>query len=320
MWTLRLPRHDAYLRSMAVDDVAAVAEIPRRVRIAHGTPPWAAGVFRIVHVGQSSLILAEVGDEAADDLVAITSQERGLVPGGVCLPHDAELADLLDMARRATAGVGMLNLRRWAVSPPLEIVVVDLRLRAVELDARAVAELRVRLAAADRRVVLDPLMDPRPQRALAEPLAEAALAGDEPTLRGLLLRLVGSGPGTTPAGDDVVVGVLATLSATHVDAYARLSRHLPALLARTTAASRHDLTAASDGCYAEHVHRIVAALADVRLAPAAVEHARTWGATSGLDHTAGVVGAATSILRDRSPTAPLLDLCPSSPNDLRRSA
>lgn len=42
--------------------------------------------------------------------------------------------------------------------------------------------------------------------------------------------------------------------------------------------------------------------------------------TSGLDHTAGVVGAATSILRDRSPTALLLDPCPSSPNDPRRSA
>lgn len=297
-----------------------MAEVPRRVRIARGKSPWAVGVLRIVHVGQSSLILAEIGSEAVGDLVAITSQERGLVPGGVCLPHDAELADLLDVARRAAAGVGTLDLRRWAESPPLEVAVVDLRLRAVELDARAVAELWVRLAAADRLSAADPLMDPRPQRALAEPLAEAALAGDEPTLRGLLLSLVGSGPGTTPAGDDVVVGVLATLSATHVDAHARLSYHIPAILGRTTAASRHDLAAASDSCYAEHVHRIVAALADVRLVPATVERARTWGATSGLDHAAGVAGAAIAILREYAPTAPPLDLCPLSLNVLRRSA
>ena len=320
MRTLRFLRDHPYIDSMPVGDEGFVAEVPRRVRISRGTPPWAVEVFRVVHVGQSSLILAEIGSEAAVDLVAITSQERGLVPGGVCLPDDAELADLLDVARRVAPGVGTLDLRRWAQSPPPEIVVVDLRLRGVRLDARAVAELRVRLAAADRHPVADPLMDPRPQRALAEPLAHAALAGDELALRALLLRLVGSGPGTTPAGDDVVVGVLATLSATHVDAHARLCRHLPALLSRTTAASRHDLAAASDGCYSEHVHRIVAALADVQRAPAAVEHARTWGATSGLDHTAGVVGAATSVLRDRSTTALLLDPCPSSPNDLRRSA
>lgn len=319
MRTLHVPWHDAYIRNMVIDKAVA-AEVPRRVRIARGTTPWAVGVLRVVHIGQSSLILAEIGSEAAGDLVAITAQERGLVPGGVCLPDDAELADLLDVARRAAAGVGTLDLRRWAESPPLEIVVVDLRLRAVELDARAVAELRVRLAAADRLSAADLLMDSRPQRALAERLAEAALAGDERTLRALLLRLVGSGPGTTPAGDDVVVGVLATLSATHVDAHARLSRHLPALLGRTTAASRHDLAAASDGCYAEHIHRTVAALADVRLVPATIERARTWGATSGLDQAAGVAGSAIAILRECAPTAAPLDPCPLYLNVLRRSA
>lgn len=321
MWTLRLVMCDAYRPYVTVDDdLAVVAEIPGRVRIARSMSPWAAGIFRIVHVGRSSLIIAGIGGEAARDNVAITSQERGLVPGGVCLPDDAELADLLAIARRPTVGVGILDLRRWAESPPVEIVMVDLSMRPVELDARAVADLRARLSATNRRAVVDPLMDPGPQRALAEPLAEAALAGDEPTLRGLLVRLVGSGPGTTPAGDDVIVGVLATLSATYVDAHARLARHLPALLARTTSASRHDLIAAIDGCYAEQVHRIVTALADLRLARATVEHAQTWGATSGLDHVAGAVGAATSVLRGRPPNASLFALRLLSPYDLRRSA
>lgn len=303
-----------------VADKGLPVGVPRRVRIARGTIPWAVGVLRVVHIGQSSLILSGIRSEAAGDLVAITSHKRGLVPGGVCLPDDAELADLLDVARRAAAGLGTLDLRRWAETPPLEIAVVDLRLRAVKLDARAVAELTRRLAAADCLSAVDPLMDPRPQRALAEPLAEAALAGDERTLRGLLLRLVGSGPGTTPTGDDVVVGVLATLSATHVAAHARLSRHLPALLGRTTAASRHDLAAAADGCYAEHIHRTVAALADVRLVPATVERARTWGATSGLDQAAGVAGSAIAILRECAPTADPLDPGPLDLNVLRRSA
>ncbi|MGV8978365.1 MAG: DUF2877 domain-containing protein [Cellulomonas sp.] len=305
---------------MAVDDEAVVAEVPRRARISSSTQPWAAGVFRVVHVGQSSLILAALGADSASDLVAITSQQRGLVPGGVCLPDDAELARLLDMARRVAPGVGTLDLRRWVQSPPPEIVEVDLRLPRVRLGPRAVAELRVRLVAADRLSAVDPLMDPRPQRALAEPLAHAALAGDDEALCGLLLRLVGSGPGATPAGDDVVVGVLATLSATRSDAHARLSRHLPALLSRTTVASRHDLAAAVDGCYAEHVHRTVAALADVRLVPATVERARTWGATSGLDQAAGVTGSAIAILRAHAPTAPLLVPRPLDRNFLRRSA
>lgn len=304
---------------MAADE-GVVAEVPRRVRIAYGSVPWAVGVFRIVHVGQSSLILSPSGKEAAGELVAITSHERGLVPGGICVPDDVELANLLDVARRVAAGVGTLDLRRWAESPPLEVAVVDLSQGAVELDAMAVAELRARLGAVDERSAADPLMDPRPQRALAERLAGAALAGDEPALSDLLLRLVGSGPGTTPAGDDVIVGVLATLSAANTDAHARLARHLPALLGRTTAASRHDLVAAAAGCYTEHLLQMVTALSDVRLVPLAVDHARMWGATSGLDLAAGVAGGAIAVLRTYTPAATPLHLLPPSLNVLRRSA
>ena len=82
-----------------------------------------------------------------------------------------------------------------------------------------------------------------------------------------LRRLIGAGPGSTPAGDDVVVGVLAALRATgRDDAAAAIGRASCRLLDRTTSASRMYLSAAADGRFAERVHELVRGLGDARAA------------------------------------------------------
>jgi hypothetical protein len=167
-------------------------------------------------------------------------------------------------------------------------------------------------------------MDPRPTRALAGSLTRAALSGDRGRVAQLLRRLVGVGPGTTPAGDDVIVGILAALDAATgsllEEASARAARAvlgagLRPLLGRTTAIARHDLTAALAGQFAEHMHQMVAALADPTAVPAAIATARSWGATSGVDLATGMASALAGLPR-RPP-----DLGPSIPQARhRRSA
>lgn len=270
--------------------------------------------FVVVHVGQSAAVL-----RAGDDSLAITSRERGLVPGGVCVPHPADFA----LVRRALVRRALTP--GAAVRPDLLLadllphaVRVDLRVPPTVPDATAVAALSRAVAAA--RVPAGVLPDPRPLRDLAGPLARAALAGDDAGVADLLHRLVGSGPGATPAGDDVVVGVLAALGATPgspaADARGRLARALPAVLHRTTWASRHDLRAAAAGQLAEHLHDLVRATADAALVPGTVARARTWGATSGLDHASGVAAAAALALPTSGPRAGV----PSVDTHLRRSA
>ncbi len=283
----------------------------RRVRVPLGLDPWPEeGPFDLVHVGQSALILARPVERRRDHrsaLVALTSQERGVVPGGICVPDPAEFAELVrrlteDAPTRPALTPRLVRLDGWLADPPRLVEWIDLRLPRTTLDPRAVARMGSGLADVPWRPA-DPVMDPRVQRELAGPLARAALASDDPLVEDLLVRLIGAGPGTTPAGDDVVVGVLATLSAAaglpRLDSDGparRLAAPLAALLDRTTAMSRHDLLAAIDGQFAEHVHGLVRALADPSLVAEAIARARTWGASSGIDHASGATAAARAVL------------------------
>jgi hypothetical protein len=299
---------------------------PQRVRIPAGRPPWrAASVWRIVHVGQSAAILASLPADPAGRLLPLTSTRRGLVPAGVCLPDERAFETLA--ARLAAVRTGAasgapaaVDLADWRTVPPAEVSVVNLRIRPVAARARAVEEFAARLRAEDQDVEGGAAMDPRPARSLAEPLMHAALDGDGPRVAHVLSRLVGAGPGATPSGDDVIVGVLAGLDAVAGSllpqhraraARALIGARLRALLDRTTAVSRHDLAAATVGEFAEHVHLLVSALTDVAAVPAAVAAARGWGATSGVDLASGM---ARSLMTACHP-----DL-PTSPTQLRRSA
>ncbi len=252
--------------------------------------------------------------------MVLTAGRRGLVPGGACLPDARELRSLvarLGDAGRAGWGAAAtatgwgaatttVDLTSWETAAQIERV--DLRSRPVVPDPRSVAAL-VAHANAEQRETGAGVMDPRPLRSLATPLVRAALDGDGPQVAWLLARLVGAGPGATPAGDDVVVGALAALDAVAGSMPAPqepraardlIARHLTGMLDRTTAVSRHDLAAAVAGRFAEHVHDVIAALGDPAAVPGVLSAARTWGATSGTDLTCGVAFSLAALIPDQA--------------------
>jgi hypothetical protein len=233
------------------------------------------GSLGVVHLGQSALVLADPSGH-----LVVTSPAFGLTPGGIqLLPAD------LDRLRSELAG-GATALAHWR---PAEVDLVDLRMRPVRIDPHAAELLSAALDVRQHAGALDP----RRQRSTASALVRAALAGEP--LGGPLHRLIGAGPGSTPAGDDVVVGVLAALRATgHHDAATAIGSGVLPLLDRTTSASRMYLSAAADGRFAERVHELVRGLEDATSAAGAARSAAGWGATSGLDLLSGIVTVASS--------------------------
>ncbi|MBD7919422.1 DUF2877 domain-containing protein [Cellulomonas sp. Sa3CUA2] len=255
----------------------------RPARAAADAPGWDAVLAAtVVHVGRTVVVLRTSGGL----LVPVTSAAHGLVPGGVCLADDGDL----DRVRTTPVG-SRLDRGQWATSLR-RAVRVDLTVRRAAVDTAAAHALAAGAAVPDGGGPLDP----GPARSGGRVLVAAAGADDVRRVRRVLRGLVGVGPGSTPSGDDVVVGALAGLDRRSDDAAARaaaaIRRALPELLDRTTSLSQHDLRAALEGQAAERVHRLLEATADVRLVAAALREARCWGATSGLDLAAGVAAGA----------------------------
>jgi hypothetical protein len=140
---------------------------------------------------------------------------------------------------------------------------------------------------------------------LAGAVTDALAAGCRAGLHDAVRRATGRGPGLTPSGDDVLVGVLAVLTAPAVAARcaplaARLRAALAPALPTTTEISRALLSQASHG----HVSRPVWELASALLsggAAASFTQARadvlSTGATSGGDTCAGLAGACQLLSR-----------------------
>jgi hypothetical protein len=136
--------------------------------------------------------------------------------------------------------------------------------------------------------------------ALAGAVAGGLASGDRSDLEDAVRRTIGCGPGLTPAGDDVLVGILAVLTAAGREPVAvRLRAALTPALPATTEISRALLGQASRG----HVSRPVWELAGTVLsgrAAAASAQARAavlaTGATSGGDTCAGLAAACRLLL------------------------
>lgn len=119
-----------------------------------------------------------------------------------------------------------------------------------------------------------------------------------------LRSLIGVGPGTTPTGDDVVVGVLAGLRLSgRTREQARLTAALWPLLARTTRASRHFLAWAMRGQFATPVRGLGDALGAGTDLAAAITRMRHWGATSGVDLMYGLAAVLTDSHASPAPLA-----------------
>jgi hypothetical protein len=135
-------------------------------------------------------------------------------------------------------------------------------------------------------------------------MASAMMAAlhDPAALRSVLPDVVGCGPGSTPAGDDVLVGILAVLTSPHsgatgAAAASSLRRSLSPLLPMTTDISGHLLRQAVDGLFGRAVHELVCALIGdpaPRQLNETVQRVVETGATSGADMCAGLLAAAPS--------------------------
>jgi hypothetical protein len=200
-------------------------------------------------------------------------------------------------------------------------------------DAAVVRAGFIGIGAAGNRVVIDcraaRRWKPTPHPALAPGLAArldlvAALSADRAwpasvglarsvvlALRGrsaldaALRRVVGRGPGSTPAGDDVLVGILAVLTsprsgARGAAAAQALRRALQPLLPTTPDISAHLLRQAADGLLGRDLHELLGAVlgaGDAQDLSLAVKRVIETGATSGADTCAGLIAAAAEFLR-----------------------
>jgi Protein of unknown function (DUF2877) len=136
--------------------------------------------------------------------------------------------------------------------------------------------------------------------------AVVSTLGNPNALDDVVSGVVGCGPGCTPAGDDVLIGIVAVLGSPHSGARGSaalhsLRRSLHPLLPRTTDISAHLLRQAADGLVGRAVHELVCASignAGTSLLREAVNRVVDSGATSGADMCMGLLASARSFLLD----------------------
>jgi hypothetical protein len=127
----------------------------------------------------------------------------------------------------------------------------------------------------------------------------AALRGSDTELARAVRRTVGRGPGLTPAGDDVLVGILALLTSGAAGAAgelaaSRLAAALAPVLPTTSDLSRHLLQQAVRGLAGRALHDLGQALmldTEHDVLADAVELVLDSGCTSGADAATGLVAA-----------------------------
>jgi hypothetical protein len=250
--------------------------------------PTDVDALSVVHVGQGAALLAI----QSGPLVPVTAGPGGLVPGGLGVPDQATLAPVL--ARWSELADGhravRIDLRAWhAAATPVEL----------RIPAAARADITAaQLAELDRGLPDRPSRDTgfaptnfAPAERAAE-LARHAVEDLSGELDVCVAATVGAGIGTTPAGDDIICGVLAGLDLLgHAGAHARLGAAVAPLLPSTTRSSRHLLAAAAAGRYTERLIGLAAALASGRSVRDALDALARWGASSGLDQAAGFAAA-----------------------------
>ncbi len=132
--------------------------------------------------------------------------------------------------------------------------------------------------------------------------AVRSAVGGATALDDVLAQVVGRGPGATPAGDDVLVGILAVLTSPHsgiagARAAESIGRALHPLLPTTTDLSGHLLRQATKGLFGRDLQELVNALIGASAPQRVSEKVRrvvATGATSGADACAGLLAFAPS--------------------------
>lgn len=244
-------------------------------------------------------------------VVALLARDALQLPIGMCLTASSrEISWGLASGDRVQVGGGVVRLPR-----------VDVVAAREQRPSRVLTGVRTAatpLGRAWATMLPDSVQSDLADRATE--VAATALAGAPVTA--LLTNLIGSGPGLTPSGDDVLSGALLTLrSAGELAAVDRLDRAMEPLLPATTSLSAALLRAAAAGYAAPEVVALVDLLArgpepmdhhDMGVSPgpstpattsaipwqsigSALERVLAIGHTSGSDLVAGIAGATRAL-------------------------
>ncbi len=235
---------------------------------------------------------ASVAVPGVDDALFVSAPGAGLLPAHVVVRAD-DLARLLEAARPGAVlrfDIGRARTFRPAVRPQPGGLLAGPGRANVAAVARLLRALPEPLGLGERAAVIL-----APEGAWCQRVA--ALQRGASAARPALRHLVGRGAGSTPAGDDFLVGALAhAWLARGADAplVAAMDGFRGELAARTTTTSATYLRAAARGEFGSHLVAWVRALpraSEARvlaLAGRVADH----GATSGLDTLVGFVAAA----------------------------
>lgn len=265
--------------------LAAGSSALRPVLAAPARPAECLGVTR------GALYLKTAGEPGA---LAVLTHDAVRLPCGLLLTTtsaELPLTSLAHPSARFVVGNGAVS---WT-GPAGSVVVRAVREWAParpprgEVAASALAGVRSGLSGVDAGGV-----DPGGHGRLLADLAAAACGHEA---NGVAARLLGSGPGLTPSGDDVIAGFLAGAAAFGIDAVAL--RNAIAILApaRTTALSAALLWHAARGECIDELAAVAGVLTSQRgqgpeLAGRAVSRLLSVGHTSGAALALGLVIAA----------------------------
>ena len=247
----------------------------------------------------------------ADGLLTVASPEGGGLPNGM-------LADLGPDWRAIGVQRGMvvyanetwvripearLEIQfgaapRWSPRLPSPTMAADVstarwirRAAATRSIAQARASAGGFGALLSGEVPADPTATLEVARPVMARLILALEAGDRDSAAVAAVRLIGLGPGLTPSGDDVLVGIEAALHALAQPSAGFLAAVVNDVETRTTELAATLLRHAAGGEFAERLHTLLAAFLGPEDdgIPAAIERAVAWGATSGTDCLLGVL-------------------------------
>ena len=271
---------------------------------------------RIAHAGVDAIRLQSiyrsvVNISTADGLLTVASPEGGGLPNGILAdlgPDWREIGWHSGMAVVASAGtlrvpdagleIQIDAAARWSPRLRSSADAADTaaaRWRRRAGATRAIAQGRASAAGFGALLREDLSDDPVGILGVAHPiLSELVVAletGDRTRAAEVAARLVGLGPGLTPSGDDVLVGIEAALHALARPSAGFLALAMGGVEERTTALAATLLRHAGAGEFAERLHTLLAALlgSDDEAIPATIDRALAWGATSGTDCLLGVL-------------------------------
>lgn len=226
-------------------------------------------------------------------LITLASKSAGTLPGGITVdtPDDFEFARAVAPDAEAVTRAGVLRFSNSELT-------IDLR--AAEPWHSGVRALALDLAQTPQRYLWEQAQEAlRADGRIAPFLGIAAVAigdlidashvFDDTKAQAAAARLIGLGDGTTPAGDDFLVGHLGGLwssargQPSRLDFAEQLGGDIVALAPRTHRVSRAYLDAAAAGELSERLSDVAAAIAGGSMAGAAEKI----GAAIRVGHTSG---------------------------------